>query len=146
MFDFGIKALRRAALDASLRFASPAEPGPAVRVWYDTGSDTIEMLFEFRALDVGAAPSRATCLERRRQAILETFKIERTASLDLTSPEQRIRRRIGAQFSREPQPPAQQVLALGERLSELLFVGVEVADAAKSKITCRAPVAQLDPK
>jgi hypothetical protein len=145
MFEFGIKSLRRSALDASLRFASPAEPGPAVRVWYDAANDRLELLFDFRTSDPLAAQSRPHCIDKRRQAIMETFKINRTDSIDLSSPEQRIRRRLGMLFSSELQSNGNEVLALGERLAEMTFVEVEVIGSKPGvKIACRGAVAQLD--
>lgn len=145
MFEFGIKSLRRSALDASLRFASPAEPGPAVRVWYDATNNRIELLFDFRTADPLAAQSRPHCLDKRRLAILETFKINRIDSIDLSSPEQRIRRRLGMLFSSELQTNGNEVLALGERLAEMTFVEVEIIGRKPGvKTACRGTVAQLD--
>lgn len=140
-FDLGMSRLRRAAIDAAPRLAAGSPFDPLVRVWYDPKVGTIEIRFRFEGL-AGDALTMERCGEMRKTAIRETFRVGRTFYAQPMSFDERVRRRLGSQFAREPVNGAKEVIALGQRLAELTYLGVALVDGAGGRtITCRARVA-----
>ena len=140
-FDFGMKSLRRLALDAARRFSSAAEPGPTVAVWYNSKTNEIEIRFQFVVPEGSSLLGRGACVERRRLLLLETFRIGRTLYEETISLEERIRRRLGLQFAHEPMGDMKEVNALGELLSKITFLEVRiVSEQTKKGRRCRGPV------
>lgn len=145
LFDYGVKALRRLALEAASRMAVAGEAVPTVQVGYSDKTSTIEIQFVLPPpATAGAKLSPQVCEELRKALIRETFKIGRTAYDVPLSVEERVRRRLAMQFAHEIVQTVKETVALGERLSELTFFEVKLTgrDAA-SGISCRSPVAKL---
>jgi len=145
VFDAGIKRLRRAALEASERLSSAAEPGPKTRVWYDVNTGTIEIEFRFtNPTGDKAALSRARCIEKHKAAIREIFKIGKTIYAVPFTFDERVRRRLGALFSLEPVQNVNEGIALGQRMSELTFLRIEIAEPQNIQtISCRDRIAPV---
>ena len=145
VYDAGMKRLRQAALLASGRLSSAAEPGPMTRVWYDDKIGTIEIEFRFTTPTGDANKfSKTRCMENSKAAIRETFKIGRTIyAVPLTFGE-RVRQRLGLLFSHEPIKNVKEVVALGQRLSELTFMRVEIVGPNNIRIvSCRDRIAPV---
>jgi len=149
LFDMGMKRLRRLVLDAAVRISSPGTaantPAPASRVWYRADTATIEILFQFRIS--GAPPTAQQCMETRRRAITDTFSIGRTIYTVNLSFGERVRRRLGLIFAHEPLESGKEVIAIGERLSELTFVEISYIDARGDIVQrCRDGAAAQPPQ
>jgi len=145
IFDAGMKRLRQAALTASGRLSSVAQAGPKVGVRYDDKTGIIEI--EFRYTDPSGNPAiytKARCAEMQKAAITETFNISRTFYTIPITFDERVRRRLGLLFSHEPIQSVKEVVALGQRLSELTFLLVEIVSPKNIRIAfCRDRIAPV---
>jgi len=143
VFDAGMKRLRQAALTASGRLSSAAQPGPRVGVRYDDKTGIIEIEFLFTDPNGNAVVySKDRCMEMHKTAIRETFNIGRTIYAVPLTFEERVRRRLGLLFSHEPIQNVKEVVALGQRLSQLTFLRVEIVGRKNIRIaSCRGRVA-----
>lgn len=145
MLDFGIKRLRSAALQTSLRLAPPSDPRPQTQVYFDTEKRTIHLNYVIATRQEGV--SLATCWERRSTAIRELFYIGATSYAVPISLEQRIIHRLGAMFVREPAERANGAQAMGERLAESTHVKMTIAQPGSAEpIVCEGRVTDLRPK
>lgn len=145
VLDAGLKRLRQAALIASSRLSSSAQPGPSVGVWYDNKTGFIEIQFRYTDPNGNAVVhSKNRCTEMHKTAIRETFNIGRTIYTVPLTFDERVRRRLGTMFSLEPIQSFNEVIALGQRLSELTFMHVEIVDPKNIKIaSCRDRIAPV---
>jgi len=145
VFDAGMKRLRQAALTASGRLSSAAQPGPRVGVRYDDKTGIIEIEFLFTDPNGNAVIySKDRCMEIHKTAIRETFNIGRTIYTIPLTFEERVRRRLGLLFSHEPIQNIKEVIALGQRLSELTFLRIDIIGPKNIKIgSCRDRIAPI---
>lgn len=142
MLDFGIKRLRSAALQTSLRLAPPSDPKAQSQVHFDPVKREIRLNYVLAMRQDGV--SLATCWERRAAAIREVFFVGGTSYSAPLSVEQRIKNRLGAMFTREPVDRANAQQAMGERLAESTFVTMSIAvPGGAEPITCEGRVAEL---
>jgi len=145
VFDAGMKRLRQAALVASGRLSSAAQVGPRVGVRYDDKTGFIEVQFRYtdpNGNDVVYSKDR--CTEMHKAAIRETFNIGRTFYTIQLTFDERVRRRLGLLFSHEPIQSVKEVVALGQRLSELTFLLVEIVGPKDIRIAfCRDRIAPV---
>lgn len=145
MLDFGIKRLRSAALQTSLRLAAPSDPKPQSQVFFDQAKREIWLNYVLAMRQEGV--SMATCWERRLTAIREVFFIGATNYAVPISTEQRVMRRLGAMFTREPIEKANAAQAMGERLAESTYVRMSIAvPSAGDPIVCEGRVNDLRTK
>jgi len=145
MLDFGIKRLRSAALQTSLRLAPPSDPKPQSQVFFDPEKREIRLHYTIATNQGGV--SLATCWERRIAAIREVFFIGSTQYAVPISNEQRVMRRLGAMFMREPVEIANAAQAMGERLSESTFVRMTIAvPGGAQPLVCEGRVSDLRTK
>jgi len=145
MLDFGIKRLRSAALQTSLRLAPPSDPKPQSQVFFDPAARQIRLHYIIATRQESV--SAATCWERRIAAIREVFFIGGTAYAAPVSLEQRIIRRLGAMFTKEPADQANAVQAMGERLAESTYVKLTIAlPGSTPPIDCEGRVTDIKPK
>jgi len=145
VFDAGIKRLRQAALIASSRLSSVAQRGPLMRVQYDDKTAFIEIEFRYTDPSESAVEySKDRCIAMRRAALTETFNIGRTVYTIPLTFDERVRRRLGMIFSTEPIQNIKDVIALGQRLSELTFLSVDVVGPKNIGIvSCRERIAAV---
>ncbi len=142
MLDFGIKRLRSAALQTSLRLAAPSDPKPQSQVYFDPAKREIRLNYVLAMRQGGV--SMATCWERRLTAIREVFYIGSTTYAMPISTEQRVMRRLGAMFTREPVGQSNAAQAMGERLAESTFVRMSIAvPNVGEPIVCEGRVSDL---
>ncbi|MEQ8320257.1 MAG: hypothetical protein RH946_08345 [Rhodospirillales bacterium] len=145
MLDFGIKRLRSAALQTSLRLVAPSDPKPQSQVFFDQEKREIRLNYVLAMRQEGI--SMTTCWERRLTAIREVFYIGSTSYAVPISAEQRVMRRLGAMFTREPIEKTNAAQAMGERLAESTFVRMSIAvPSAGDPIVCEGRVSDLRTK
>ncbi|NQU55626.1 MAG: hypothetical protein HQ513_00225 [Rhodospirillales bacterium] len=144
LFDLGIKRLRSSARIAADRLSPPSDPKVKFRVFFDQENRRLVVRFEVGTFSRDV--SQAACWERRVAAIKETFAIGRTRYTVTISVEERIRRKLGVMFSREPSTD-KNMIALGQRLAELTIVEVILRGTGpKVSVSCSALSAELKPK
>jgi hypothetical protein len=119
-FDFGIKRLRSAALQTSARLSPPTDSRPQSQVYFDVEKRQIHINYTLAA--PGGIATLDTCWERRGSAIKELFFVGATTYPVPISLKQRVLRRFGAMFIREPVEKANAAQAMGERLAESTFI------------------------
>ncbi len=141
-FDFGIKRLRSAALQTSIRLSPPTDPRPQSQVYFDTEKRQIHLDYTIAA--PGGKATLEACWERRGAAIKEAFYIGATAYSVPISLKQRVMRRFGAMFTREPVEKANAAQAMGERLSESTFVKMSLTvPGSETPIVCESQLNEL---
>ncbi len=145
LFDIGIKQLRRQALNGAARLSFKSGPSPTTRVWMSKDSGTIEILYLYSVeSDAIIAPTAQFCARIRAAALKEVFQIGSTAYDIELSDEARIARRLGSYFSSEPVRGSKEAIAIGQRLSELTYLEVRIADnKSNESVTCRGPVNKI---
>lgn len=143
LLDAGIKRARAGAQAAARRLTPAAGPPAQYRVWFDRNQRRLEIRFD---VTVGADKiNEPFCWARRAIAIREAFGIGTVRHTLKLTDEERIRRRLGVMFSREPDTTEREFVALGQRLAELTFVELNlVSPASESPVTCRAVVHRLE--
>jgi len=145
VFDAGMKRLRQAVLTASGRLSVAAKAGPAVGVRYIDTTGIIEI--EFRYTDPSGNPAiytKARCAEMQKAAITETFNIGKTFYTIPLTFDERVQRRLGLLFSHEPIKSVKEAVTMGQRLSELTFLLVEIVGPENTRIAfCRDRIAPV---
>lgn len=108
-------------------------------------SGTIEILYLYSVeSDAIIAPTAQFCARIRAAALKEVFQIGSTAYDIELSDEARIARRLGSYFSSEPVRGSKEAIAIGQRLSELTYLEVRIADnKSNESVTCRGPVNKI---
>lgn len=140
LFDLGMKSLRRLALETVASVVSRPGRKGASRLFYDPALKTIEIVFTVSIDDdEKVSRLRQRCVELRRYMIRRMFNLGLTDYASPLSPEERVRRRLGAQFAHEPMGPAKEARSLGEQLAPLTFFGVTLATTVTPpvSVTCR---------
>ncbi|NQV43716.1 MAG: hypothetical protein HQ501_02340 [Rhodospirillales bacterium] len=148
LFDIGMKQLRRQALNGAVRLSFKSGPSPTSRVWMSKDTGTIEILYLYSVeSDAIIAPTAQFCARIRAAALKEIFQIGLTAYDIELSDEARIARRLGSYFSSEPARGSKDSIAMGQRLSELTYLEVQITDNELNKtVTCRGSVNKLHPE
>lgn len=142
IFDYGIKRLRSIAIQVLPKLRGQGDPRPQSEVSFDPEARQIRINF-FVPMNAGNV-SQATCWERRALAIRELFFIGATPYTVPVSNEQRIVRRLGAMFTKEPIDFGNVVQATGERLSELTRVRMTIPlSGGTAPLVCESRVADL---
>jgi len=140
LFDSGMKRLRLFALEAATRIAPKSAPVVTTRVWYKADIGSVEIRYVFRAPT--DTPSGKQCQALHAQAVSEVFSVETLAYLVNISPRERIIRRLGLIFGHEPLESGKEVVAVGERLSEITFLEIVYIDVQGDVAqSCRNAVA-----
>lgn len=112
VFDYGIKRLRSVAIQVLPKLQGQGNPRPQSEVSFDP--ETRHILVNFFVPMKAGNVSQGTCWERRALAIRELFFIGATPYTIPVSNEQRIIRRLGAMFTKEPIDFGNVVQATGE--------------------------------
>lgn len=149
LYDIGIKGLRRLAVEAADTVVGIPGSKTTVAVRYGTDEGIIRIAFSVRVHDNEPTDyTEAACFAKRRDALLATFKVGTLSYAGVVSVEERIRRRLGAQFAHEPTTDkATETVAVGERLSEMTTFEMILVGRASHKLkSCIAPVTVLTPK
>jgi hypothetical protein len=98
--------------------------------------------------DVTVAPDKVNegfCWARRGIAIREMFGVGAIRYSLKLSDEERVKRRLGVMFSREPETTEREIVALGQRLAESTYVELNLLTPASDASTaCRAVVHRLE--
>lgn len=143
LLDAGIKRVRAGAQSAANRLTPAAGPAAQYRVVFERNLRRLEIRF-----DVTVAAEKANeqfCWARRAVAIREMFGVGAIRYTLKLSDEERVRRRLGVMFSREPDTVERDIVSLGQRLADLTFVELNlVSPASESPVTCRAVVHRLE--
>jgi hypothetical protein len=143
LLDAGIKRVRAGARLGARRLTPATGPQAQFRVFFDRELRRLEIRFA-----VGAAPENLNeryCWARRAVAIRETFSVGATSYALSLSDEERVKRRLGSLFSREPDSTEREKIALGQRLAESTFVELRLSNpASETPVICRAVVYRLD--
>ena len=143
LLDAGIKRMRAGAQTAAARLSTAAGPPAQYRVAFDRNLRRLEVRF-----DVTVTAEKANegfCWARRGIAIREMFGVGANRYTLKLSDEERVRRRLGVMFSREPETTEREFVALGQRLAESTFVELNLlAPAVEVPVTCRAVVHRLE--
>ncbi len=142
IFDYGIKRLRSVAIQVLPKLQGQGDPMPQSEVSFDPDVRQIRVNF-FVPMNAGNVPP-STCWERRATAIRALFFIGTTPYTVPVSNEQRIVRRLGAMFTKEPIDFGNVVQATGERLSELTRVRMTIPmSGSTTPLVCESRVADL---
>ncbi|MBO6521818.1 MAG: hypothetical protein JJ900_15630 [Rhodospirillales bacterium] len=145
IFDYGIKRLRSAALQILPQLQSDDQLRAQSEVHFDPDKRLISINFILPSRQPDATP--AACWERRALAIRALFFIGGTSYLVPVSNEQRVIRRLGAMFTKEPIQIGNTVQATGERLAELTRLRVTIpTPGSATPLFCEAGVAELRPR
>ncbi|MEQ8806074.1 MAG: hypothetical protein RIE16_09880, partial [Rhodospirillales bacterium] len=89
--------------------------------------------------------TEGVCWARRGIASREMFGVGVIRYALKLSDEERVRRRLGVMFSREPDATERDIVSLGQRLAESTFVELNlVSPANEMPTTCRAVVHRLE--
>jgi hypothetical protein len=143
LLDAGIKRVRAGAQSAAARLTTAAGPPAQYRVTFDRNLRRLDVRF-----DVTVAPEKANegfCWARRGVAIREMFGVGVIRYNLQLSDEERIRRRLGVMFSREPETTERDFVSLGQRLADATFVELNLSSpASEAPVTCRAVVHRLE--
>lgn len=141
LFDMGMKRLRRAALSTASQMIVKPGMKPKSRVSYKHDAGIIEIEFNLvTETSENMDLLRQECINNRKNIILRMLQIGLTDFTTQLSVNERIRRRIGAQFSHEPVSSGKETLSLGEQLGQITYFTVVLTTAADPAIsvTCRA--------
>ena len=143
LLDAGIKRVRAGAQAAARRLTPAAGPPAQYRVKFDQTHRRLEVRFEVTlAADKMTEPF---CWARRGVAIREMFGVNSIRYAVKLSDEERVRRRLGVMFSREPEATDKDTIALGQILADLTFVELNlISPASETPVTCRAVVHRLE--
>jgi hypothetical protein len=143
LLDAGIKRVRAGAQSAARRLTPANGPPAQFRVTFDRDLRRLDIRFT-----VVTTPDKANesyCWSRRAIAIREAFSIGTVRYTLSLSDEERVRRRLGVMFSREPEATDREIVALGQRLADLTFAEVSLlSPASEAPVICRAVVHRLD--
>ncbi len=143
LMDAGIKRVRAGAQAAAGRLTTAVGPPAQYRVTFDNALRRLNVRF-----DVTVAPEKANegfCWARRGVAIREMFGVGAIRYSLKLSDEERIRRRLGVMFSREPETTEREIVALGQRLAESTYVELNLlTPTSETPTTCRAVVHRLE--
>lgn len=143
LLDAGIKRIRAGAQSAAKRLTTSAGPPSQYRVFFDRSLRQLEVRFDV-TVDVDKANERF-CWARRGIAIREMFGVGTVRHALALSDEERVRRRLGTMFTREPDTSERDVVALGQRMADSTFVELNlVSPKVETPVTCRAVVHRLD--
>jgi len=142
MLDYGVKRLRSAALQTIVKLQQEGDLRPQSQVFYDPDKREIHVQYVLPTRTEGITPE--ICRERRAMAIRELFFIGGTSYSGTVSPEQRVLRRLGAMFTKEPIEIGIAVQATGERLSDSTFVKMTIPTPGNAKpVVCNGRVNDL---
>lgn len=145
ILDYGIKRLRSAALQILPQLQFDAALRPQSEVFFDPDKRLIHINFILPTKQPNI--TQTACWEQRATAIRNLFYIGGTSYLVPLSNEQRVIRRLGAMFTKEPVQIGNTVQATGERLSELTRLRVTIPIPGNTTpLFCEAGVAQIRPK
>ena len=143
LLDAGIKRVRANARLGARRLTPATGPQAQFRVFFDRELRRLEIRFA-----VETAPENLNeryCWARRAGAIRETFSVGATSYALSLSDEERVKRRLGSLFSREPDTTEREMIALGQRLADSTFVELRLRNpASEMPVTCRAVAYRLD--
>lgn len=143
LLDAGIKRVRAGAQTAATRLTTAVGPPAQFRVTFDSTLRRLDVRF-----DVTVAPEKANeafCWARRGIAIREMFSIGAIRYTLKLSDEERVRRRLGVMFSREPETTEREIVSLGQRLADLTYVELNLlTPTSETPVTCRAVVHRLE--
>ncbi len=143
LLDAGIKRVRANARLGARRLTPATGPQAQFRVFFDRELRRLEIRFA-----VETAPENLNeryCWARRAVAIRETFSVGATSYALSLSDEERVKRRLGSLFSREPDTTEREMIALGQRLADSTFVELRLRNpASEMPVTCRAVAYRLD--
>ncbi|HBC06100.1 MAG TPA: hypothetical protein DC046_00775 [Rhodospirillaceae bacterium] len=143
LMDAGIKRMRAGAQTAAARLTTAVGPPAQYRVTFDNALRHLNVRF-----DVTVAPDKTSegfCWARRGIAIREMFGVGAIRYSLKLSDEERVRRRLGVMFSREPEATEREIVALGQRLAESTYVELNLlTPASETPMTCRAVVHRLE--
>ena len=142
IFDYGIKRLRSAALQVLPKLQQLGDPKPQSEVSFTPDKREIRITFFLPTQIEAITPEM--CWQRRAQAIRELFFIGSTNYPVPISNEQRVMRRLGAMFTKEPIEIGNTTQATGERLSESAVVRAVMPNPGTTQpIVCEARVSDL---
>lgn len=142
IFDYGVKRLRSAALQILPKLQQQGDPRPQSEVSFIPDKREIRVSFFLPSQIEAITP--AMCWQRRNQAIRELFFIGSTNYPVPISNEQRVMRRLGAMFTKEPIEVGNTTQATGERLSESTIVRAVIPNPGTTQpIVCEARVSDL---
>ena len=143
LLDAGIKRIRAGAQTAAARLTPAAGPPAQYRVTFDRNLRRLDVRF-----DVTVAADKVNegfCWARRGIAIREMFGVGVIRYALKLSDEERVKRRLGVMFSREPDTTEWDVVTLGQRLAESTFVELNLlSPTSEMPMTCRAVVHRLE--
>ena len=143
LMDAGIKRVRAGAQTAAARLTTAVGPPAQYRVTFDNALRRLNVRF-----DVTVAPDKVNegfCWARRGIAIREMFGVGAIRYSLKLSDEERVKRRLGVMFSREPETTEREIVALGQRLAESTYVELNLLTPASDASTaCRAVVHRLE--
>ncbi|PIW30829.1 MAG: hypothetical protein COW30_01020 [Rhodospirillales bacterium CG15_BIG_FIL_POST_REV_8_21_14_020_66_15] len=143
ILDAGIKRVRAGAQSAAKRLTNAAGPPAQYRVVFDRNLRRLEIRFEVTV--EGSKVNETFCWARRGVAVREMFGVGVIRYTVQLSDEEKVRRRLGIMFSREPEATDREFIALGQRLADSTFVELNlVGSTSESSVTCRAVVHRLD--
>jgi len=146
LYDLGMKRLRSAALDTIAKMTTKPGMEPLTLVRYDHAAGLIEITYNLKVEAPGGIEQlRQRCVDDRKSIILKMFRIGLTDFASLLSIPERIRRRIGAQFTHEPIASTKEALSLSEHLGQVTYTTLTLTNVADPNISvsCRALTTDL---
>lgn len=131
MLDAGIKRIRSAALETTRRLTPTLAARPQTSVLFDKETRNIRVQFTVQPKE--PILTEAACRQLRATFIKEMFLIGSTSYVVPLSDEQKVMRRLGAMFTREPHDKANTPQAMGERLAESTIVQLSMRQPGEEK-------------
>ncbi|NQV47402.1 MAG: hypothetical protein HQ504_06415 [Rhodospirillaceae bacterium] len=146
LFDMGMKRLRKAALDTVSRMVTKPGTQPTSSVSYKHDEGIINILFNLQTESADNMETlRLQCLDKRRSTILRMFRVGLTDYTSQLSTGERLRRRIGIQFTHEPIGSVKEALSVGEQLGQITYFTVSLTTTTEPavSVSCRALATDL---